>query len=861
MVKRTPPKKNKQKTKTSRGSTRRDDQNKPRRGPSDRQLVETRPRPMDLEPDGGAVNEHTSRYAAISVLDSSSDEEIILPAFAQRTMQKTRPPSQPPEPFSASTVNGASNDANDTNDDESNGTSNYDSDYTPPPEDEEASVLAPTFKAVEQQELQHLHDDSVKYDQLIAEGYTDLNEIKVALHYNEEEFLAYEPSEGDSHNSSSMSTEGTASDPRPPPTYLDIAALKEPTQEFTPQATDHTRSLRYSLRITVPAHPEPMKQLLKAIKHVLRVVQQASSKSIGIGAWNTGQSNSTYSKPSEIPTGEDTTQAKKAIQKYFDSWIKPSTDKNFTAFLKIRFVTNNPASLSIPLKELGLTLEDEISSCNQPTKEPTAFLSRNPIACQAIKVATVGWLFGSVKTMRHDTLLAGLRKELDIPLEVELGISWRTIRNSQRKNPAWVDDQAPPQALTIEIDESYYSIYAPKIAALWKKRSRRAILHLQLRLVPCFTSARMASADDRTKVAVAVMAHKQQALINENITRIPVNKFIAFLDTPIPDPENPSDSWTLRRYIMKATPRGFPTRRLFVSVDQAWDGDGFHFTTVKHYFDEAERAMTNLIPECLHFFGPNAAKWFTSVGLRAFKDVVYDPQSGTTLSNDVEFSGTVDENFYGMGDSWKANLPPELKMHHTKDADNHETTTPTGTKGTTAKEVLEQRLLQARSDLSIKSFGDEIFDREHDGDTVHTVHASATSDRVEVDLTGIELQQATRTTGDDETLSVSTGAQTTEGTRQKYYRANQRNKELEAENVQQAREMENLENERDVLEREREAMRMEMEAMRQQLAALRTPQSQPIKPRRTVTIHTPPSFTQHPGRPPDAVPDGIGQSP
>ena len=65
------------------------------------------------------------------------------------------------------------------------------------------------------------------------------------------------------------------------------------------------------------------------------------------------------------------------------------------------------------------------------------------------------------------------------------------------------------------------------------------------------------------------------------------------------------------------------------------------------------QAMNHMIPECLYLFGRDASKWFTNTGIHAFKDVQWNPESGRTISMDKDMSACVDEDSFGMGDTWR----------------------------------------------------------------------------------------------------------------------------------------------------------------------------------------------------------------
>ena len=84
--------------------------------------------------------------------------------------------------------------------------------------------------------------------------------------------------------------------------------------------------------------------------------------------------------------------------------------------------------------------EDLLAECKDKMKDCEIFLYRQPNSCQAKKILCIGWLMGSVKSMREDTLKAAIRNVLSIPLHVALGITWRVLKNKNKKQYNWGTD-------------------------------------------------------------------------------------------------------------------------------------------------------------------------------------------------------------------------------------------------------------------------------------------------------------------------------------------------------------------------------------------------------------------------------------
>jgi hypothetical protein len=249
--------------------------------------------------------------------------------------------------------------------------------------------------------------------------------------------------------------------------------------------------------------------------------------------------------------------------------------------------------------------------------------------------------------------------------------------------------------------------------------------------------------------------------------------------------------------------------------------------TSQERYAEAERAILNMIPECLDSYGDPAKKWFTPEGIEAYKDTKWDPTLQTTSSSNHDMKDCLDENFMGMGDSWKPE--PETTRPIAPTPRTPAFLNPTAL-ATTAKEVAVAN--NFRSDASIKSFGDKIYDRAHDGDTVHTamledpnLPESLLTSKVQIDLTGMEFDNTPRNNADEETISMSTMAHTTEDTRHRLKESDKQRHLLTAKNEQQATEIEARERDNEQLQAANKEMMAQLLILQKRLdaAAVSTP--------------------------------------
>lgn len=507
------------------------------------------------------------------------------------------------------------------------------------------------------------------------------------------------PMDQDARSQSSISTDGKQDEEEARPRTM-AAVTAETLRPMQPAAHNILKSCRYAAQLTVPPDASPVKKAGELLQNVLREIQKQAGTQVWLAAWQSNEDMLVCKKPKDIPTGSSS-EDRDIFTRLFDNYMSLTPDIEKTLFLKIHFVTQSPDAIKIPLKEIGLKVET--------LKDKFGFrLNPNPNPCQSHKVTTIGWCFGSTKSMDSEALIQGLRQTLKIPDHVTLGAQWRTIADQHGRKFAWPKDKnapRPPQAIHIDIDDAHIGVWYPKMAKLWKKGATKRVNYLQLRLVPCFTTQVGKSLTPIRHANTVYMAQKQAHFVNTYTTRLTSSHILA-LDVPIGE-----NHMTLRRYLMMKAPEKHLTDRIFLSVDPAYRGSEFVLTTPKKFADQALQVLHTMIPECLHLHGPEAARWFTNVGLMAYQDVKWDDKNKTATSlHDDTAVDMVEEDFCGMGDEWKAPHIPEPTGHTTAHIESIPNT------GMTVGELLDARAkLGVHDDTS--SFGD-VFGRSHSGSTI-----------------------------------------------------------------------------------------------------------------------------------------------
>ena len=236
--------------------------------------------------------------------------------------------------------------------------------------------------------------------------------------------------------------------------------------------------IRYGYMVKLPATDEPLKKFAETLKKLLKLLQEQVHKNLYLGMWNpSDQPDATqyWKTPKDIPAGNIADRMH--FFNFCGKYVNPARKKEDKLFLKIRLVTPTPQALPIPLKDIGKELSELIE------EKLNVKIFKNPYACQAAKTATMGWLWGSTKSMADDVLTPAIKKELNIPSTVAFGIQWRTIKEANGYNYKWGDnDSPPPQALHLDIGHNFSGTFSEKAANLWKKGAQKKILSLHLHI-------------------------------------------------------------------------------------------------------------------------------------------------------------------------------------------------------------------------------------------------------------------------------------------------------------------------------------------------------------------------------------------
>ena len=178
-----------------------------------------------------------------------------------------------------------------------------------------------------------------------------------------------------------------------------------------PQPLVISKDCRYTCQVKVPPSDSPTQFIAGKLSNFMKWIQDKIGKDLSIATWDdTKEKQRIYSKIQQLPKPTETTD----WTAIWGTWVNVKPQQEGTAYLKIRFMTKSPDKLTKRLNELG-ELREEMAAATGIT------ISRLPIACQAVQVGCIGWLFGSNKHMNSNDLLAEIGRIANIPSYIRMG--------------------------------------------------------------------------------------------------------------------------------------------------------------------------------------------------------------------------------------------------------------------------------------------------------------------------------------------------------------------------------------------------------------------------------------------------------
>jgi hypothetical protein len=181
-------------------------------------------------------------------------------------------------------------------------------------------------------------------------------------------------------------------------------------------------SIRYNRNIETPPSDKPLEEFITLLAAYLQIIQDVLGKDVSLAAWDKEQAKAfpPLKSPKKIP------KSKESLGIYLGTYVNPKTEGS-KVFLNLRLVTTKKAQ-QVPVARFGMELADQFASSKHCMS-----INRQPRACQAAKSECIGCFFYSCKSMNSSTLIPAIKKALNIPDKVAIGIQFRSIANKLGK--------------------------------------------------------------------------------------------------------------------------------------------------------------------------------------------------------------------------------------------------------------------------------------------------------------------------------------------------------------------------------------------------------------------------------------------
>ena len=535
------------------------------------------------------------------------------------------------------------------------------------------------------------------------------------------------------------------------------------------------KSIRFAFRVVVPHCKKPLEEFSNIIQNLLKAMHTSLGKNVGIGMWDDGFGTKIFRKVEDIPKGNKPAEARVTFSNMFSIFIGPKKDDNkegtrkVTTYLKIRFKWLASAKLKVAPEDFASVLMTQIEEEDIPIT-----ISYSPFCCQCPNWIHYGWLLFSTKSINQKTFEPEMRRMLSIPDNVACGVTWRTIKDPNKKQYQWTDKTPPPQAWHLEIEEAFAFQFHQAVANLFKKGSSKRVNGIQLRMVPCFAGYQSELIyEPSTKASMVIAANNQQKFC-KNIKSTP-SSFIMALDYP--DPSLPTKA-TLRDHLMSRSPDGCVISRVFHNVDPTWNRPGqYSFTHVPSNGVHAAKAIARMIPECMYLY-PNAVQfWFTPSALLAHADSTWDPDKKEAKTNaHTCIASIIDEDLWNVND-WSDDDDAK------KPANNKSQSDKTTEKTKVILSEIPKTMAEYHTADDLQSFGPALGRKRTDASiTEDTKVAEARKTDIQFDAEAIaKATEEAKEKDDDDGLSMSTMAKTTGTTRLKLKMSQEKNAEVTQE--------------------------------------------------------------------------------
>jgi hypothetical protein len=190
---------------------------------------------------------------------------------------------------------------------------------------------------------------------------------------------------------------------------------KPPAPQEPSTLSQNCGSIRYRGIIKTPPSDKPFDEFLTLLAAYFQIIQDVLGKDVSLAAWDEEQTKAflPVKSPKKLP------QSRESLGIYLGTYVNPKTEGN-KVYLNLRLVTTSKAH-QVRLARFGMELADQFASSKHCMS-----IQRQPKACQAAKSECIGWMMYSCKSMNSNTFIPAIKKALNIPDTIAIGIQFRS---------------------------------------------------------------------------------------------------------------------------------------------------------------------------------------------------------------------------------------------------------------------------------------------------------------------------------------------------------------------------------------------------------------------------------------------------
>jgi hypothetical protein len=179
-------------------------------------------------------------------------------------------------------------------------------------------------------------------------------------------------------------------------------------------------SIWYGGIIETPPSDKPFDEFLTLLAAYFQIIQDVLGKDVSLAAWDKEQ---TKAFP-PVKSPQKILQSRESLGIYLGTCVNPKTEGS-KVYLNLRLVTTK--AHQVPLAQFGMELADQFANFKHHMS-----IQRQPKAWQAAKSECIGWMMYSCKSMNSNTFIPAIKKALNIPDTVAIGIQFRSIANDRQ---------------------------------------------------------------------------------------------------------------------------------------------------------------------------------------------------------------------------------------------------------------------------------------------------------------------------------------------------------------------------------------------------------------------------------------------